>query len=408
MKHRTVLSMEQALSLPYATLRFAQLGWRVIRIESTPGGGLPGDPNRYIGARVADDDRRSYFVAPNVGKESIALNLKNPAGQGLLRRLIRELDVDIFCCNTVPRRYEQLGIDYETLRSVKPDLIWAGISAMGPAYPDAPGYDPVIQAMAGYMELTGDPAGPPTLSGVPLVDLKAGDEVYANVMLALAERAETGRGMRIDVSMLQAAASWLITTLPLLDFDCRPDEITRSGNAHRKFIPTNVYPTADGFIYIAIGSDVQWKRLCEIVLFAGVANAVRSTNEGRHQERNAIQRDMTAATRRYGTAELSEKLRQATIPHAPIHDIPQVRSMEAIRNKLTTTHTPDDRLVRMQPMAVDVAGAPGEYRFAPKYGQDTRAVLHGAGCSDEEITRLACEGVIAVAEQPIDESQSIS
>lgn len=408
MKHRTILSMEQALSLPYATLRFVQLGWRVIRIESTPGGGLPGDPNRYIGARVVDDDRRSYFVAPNVGKESIALNLKNPAGQALLRRLITELDVDIFCCNTVPRRYKQLGIDYETLRSVKPGLIWAGISAMGTAYPDAPGYDPVIQAMAGYMELTGDPSGPPTLSGVPLVDLKAGDEVYANVMLALAERAETGRGMRIDVSMLQAAASWLITTLPLLDFDCRPDEITRSGNAHRKFIPTNVYPTADGFIYIAIGSDVQWKRLCEIAPFAGVANAVRSTNEGRHQERNAIQRDMTAATRRCGTAELSEKLRQATIPHAPIHDIPQVRSMEAIRNKLTTTRTPDDRLVRMQPMAVDVAGAPGEYRFAPKYGQDTRAVLHDAGCSDKEIARLECEGVIAAAEQPIDESQSIS
>ncbi|HJW55588.1 MAG TPA: CoA transferase [Burkholderiaceae bacterium] len=398
MKRRTILSMEQALSLPYATLRFAQLGWRVIRIESTPGGGLPGDPNRYIGAKVVDDDRRTYFVAPNVGKESIALNLKDPAGQALLRRLIKELDVDIFCCNTVPRRYEQLGIDYETLRAVKPDLIWAGISAMGPAYPDAPGYDPVIQAMAGYMELTGDPDGPPTLSGVPLVDLKAGDEVYANVMLALAERAETGQGMRIDVSMLQAAASWLITTLPLLDFDCRPDEITRSGNAHRKFIPTNVYPTADGFIYIAIGSDVQWKRLCEIPQFNDVANAVRATNEGRHQERNAIQRDMTVATRRCGTGELSEKLRQATIPHAPIHDIPQVRAMEAIAAKLTTTRTPDGRLVRMQPMAVDVAGAPGEYGFAPKYGQDTRAILRDAGCSGEEIATLERDGVIAATE----------
>jgi itaconate CoA-transferase len=395
-KRRTVLSMEQALSLPYATLRFAQLGWRVIRIESTPGeGGLPGDPNRYIGARVVDDDRRTYFVAPNVGKESIALNLKEPAGRAMLRRLITELDVDVFCCNTVPRRYEQLGIDYETLSSVKPDLIWAGISAMGPAYPDAPGYDPVIQAMAGYMELTGDPDGPPTLSGVPLVDLKAGDEVYANVMLALAERAETGRGMRIDVSMLQAAASWLITTLPLLDFDCRPDEITRSGNAHRKFIPTNVYPTADGFVYIAIGSDVQWKRLCEIAQFADVGNAVRATNEGRHAQRDSIQRDMTAATRRCGTAELSEKLRLATIPHAPIHDIPQVRAMPAIRDKLTVTRTPDDRLVHMQPMAVDVAGAPAEFRFAPKYGQDTRAVLRAAGCSDAEIAGLERNGVIA-------------
>ena len=137
MKRRTVLSMEQALSLPYATLRFAQLGWRVIRIEATPSGeGLPGDPNRYIGSRLtgdSDDDRRSYFVAPNVGKEAIALNLKDPRGQAVLARLIRELDVDVFCCNTVPSRYRGLGIDPATLRAVKPDLIWAGISAMGPA-----------------------------------------------------------------------------------------------------------------------------------------------------------------------------------------------------------------------------------------------------------------------------------
>ncbi|MEZ5618781.1 MAG: CoA transferase [Rhodocyclaceae bacterium] len=121
MKRRTVLSMEQALSLPYATLRFAQLGWRVIRIESTPAGsGLPGDPNRYIGGKVVDDDRRTYFIAPNVGKEAIALNLKDPQGQALLRRLLVELDVDVFCCNTVPRRYRQLGIDYETLSAAKP------------------------------------------------------------------------------------------------------------------------------------------------------------------------------------------------------------------------------------------------------------------------------------------------
>ncbi len=399
MRRRTILSMEQALSLPYATLRFAQLGWRVIRIESTPGGGgLPGDPNRYIGAKVVDDDRRSYFIAPNVGKESIALNLKDPRGQRVLRQLIQELDVDVFCCNTVPRRYRQLGIDYDTLRGARPDLIWASISAMGPAYPDAPGYDPVIQAMAGYMELTGDPSGPPMLSGVPLVDLKAGDEVYANVMLALAERAESGRGTRIDVSMLQAASAWLLTVLPLLDFDCRPEEITRSGNAHRKFIPTNVYPTADGFIYIAIGSDAQWRRLCELAPFSAIASAARSTNEGRHREREAIHREVAAATRRRSSAELTEALRGATIPHAPIHDIPAVRELEAVRAKLTTTRTPDGRLVRMQPMAVDVEGAPGAHRFAPKYGQDTLAVLREAGFAEAECATLLEEGVVAALE----------
>ena len=178
MKRRTVLSLEQALAMPYATLRFAQLGWRVIRIEATPAGsGLPGDPNRHIGALVADEDRRSYFIGPNVGKEAIALNLKEAAGHEVLHEMIRALDVDIFCCNTLPGRYEMLGIDYLTLKSIKPDIIWAGISAMGPEYPNVPGYDPAIQAMAGYMELTGHEDGIPTLSGIPLIDLKAGDEV---------------------------------------------------------------------------------------------------------------------------------------------------------------------------------------------------------------------------------------
>jgi len=395
-KRRTIVSLEQALSLPYATLRFAQLGWRVIRIESTPSGaGLPGDPNRYVGAKVADNDRHSYFIAPNVGKEAIALDLKQPQGQALLLRMIKELDVDVFCCNTLPRRYRQLGIDYETLREAKPDIIWAGISAMGPEYPDAPGYDPVIQAMAGFMELTGDAGGPPTLAGVPLIDLKAGDEVYAGVMLALAERAETGRGSRIDVSMLQAAASWLITTLPLLDFDCQPAEITRCGNEHRKFVPTNVYPTRDGFIFMAIGSDAQWKRLIEIPKFAPLANSVRVTNNGRGSEREAIHRDMAAVTRKFVTAQIAEDFAKATIPHAPIHDIPAVRAMAAVRSKLTTTRMPGGKTVRMQPMAVDLPRASTELRFPPKYGQDTLAVLRETGCSEADCAALKQQGIIA-------------
>ena len=396
MRRRTVLSMEQALSLPYATLRFAQLGWRVIRIESTPSGeGLPGDPNRYIGGRVVDDDRRSYFIAPNVGKEAIAINLKDPQGQELLRKLIVDLDVDVFCCNTVPKRYKQLGIDYESLAAVKPDLIWAGISAMGPEYPDAPGYDPVIQAMAGYMELTGPADGPPTLSGVPLIDLKAGDEVYAGVMMALLERAETGKGSRIDVSMLQAAASWLITTLPLLDFNCDPSEITRCGNEHRKFIPTNVYPTSDGFIYMAIGSDVQWRRLTEIPYFVPVANAVRATNEGRVRERESIHRDMAAVTRQHSTAEIAADFRKATIPHAPIHDIPAVREMPAVSSRLTTTCSPAGKTIRMQPMAVDIPGVATRLSFPAKYGEHTMKVLLEAGLTAADCAHMKEQGIIA-------------
>ena len=396
MTPRTVLSMEQALSLPHATLRFAQLGWRVIRIESTPtGAGLPGDPNRYIGSRVADDDRRSYFVAPNVGKEGIALNLKDPAGRQVLQRLIRELDVDVFCCNTVPSRYQALGIDYQTLSTVKPDLIWAGISAMGPQYPDAPGYDPVMQAMVGYMEVTGDPNGPPMLTGIPVIDLKAGDEVYANVMAALLERHESGRGTQINVSMLQAAASWLVTVLPLIDFGCQPGEITRAGNEHRKFIPTNVYPASDGYVFLAIGSDAQWRRLTAIPKFAPVANEVRATNEGRHQQREAIHRDMAAVTGAYTTDEILADLRAATIPATRILDIRQVQDLPQLRDKLTRTIMPDGRVVRMQPMAVDVEGARADLPFPSKYGADTGRVLGEAGYSTDEVEQLRGAGVIA-------------
>jgi itaconate CoA-transferase len=394
-KRRTILSLEQALALPSATLRFAQLGWRVIRIEATKAdGGLPGDPNRYIGRRVADDDRRSYFIAPNVGKEAIALNLKHPRGQEVLRRLITALDVDVFCCNTLPSRYKVLGIDYATLSGIKSDLIWAGISAMGPDYPDVPGYDPVVQAMCGYMEVTGDPAGSPTQMGLPVIDLKAGDEVYANVMLALLERSETGRGKAIHVSMLQAAASWLITVLPLIDFDCEPNEITRAGNEHRKFIPTNVYPAKDGFVYMAIGSDVQWRRLTAVPKFASVANGVRATNEGRHRERQSIHRDMAAVTSCHTVEDLLNDLRSATIPATRIFDIRQVRDLPQLRKRLTRTVMPDGKVVHMQPMAVDVEGAASNLPFPPSYGAHTKPVLAQAGYAQAEIEALTAQGVV--------------
>lgn len=396
MNPRTILSMEQALSLPSATLRFAQLGWRVIRIEAAKTDkGLPGDPNRYIGSRMLDDDRRSYFIAPNVGKEAIALNLKHPRGQEILRRLITALDVDVFCCNTVPSRYKSLGIDYDTLAAVKPDLIWVGISAMGPDYPDVAGYDPVIQAMCGYMEVTGDPKGSPTQMGLPVIDLKAGDEVYANVMLALLERSETGRGKEIHVSMLQAAASWLITVLPLIDFDCEPSEITRAGNEHRKFIPTNVYPAKDGFVYLAIGSDVQWRRLTAVPKFASIASELRVTNEGRHKDRDAIHRDIGAVTIRHGVDEILADLRAATIPSTRIFDIHQVSELPQLKAKLTRTAMPNGKTIRMQPMAVDIEDAAVEMRFPPKYGADTNRVLAQVGYAQADIAALAANGIVA-------------
>jgi len=395
MRARTVLSLEQALSLPYATLRFAQLGWRVIRIEATPaGGGLPGDPNRYIGNRAGGDGRRSYFIAPNVGKEAIALDLKTAEGRDILKRLVSALDVDIFCCNTLPARYRKLGIDYETLKGANPRLIWAGISAMGPDYPDVPGYDPALQAMAGFMDLTGDADGAPMLSGIPLIDLKAGDELFAAVMMALAERAESGAGQAIDISMLQAAASWLITAWPLIELDGAAAEIGRSGNAHRKFIPTNAYPTADGFIYIAIGNDRQWQRLTGIPGLETLARPEWQTNEGRMAGRKTLYRDIAAITSGLGRADLAVRLQAAGIPHATINSVREVAGLGALKDKRATTTAPDGRIIHMQPPATDRMAPVTDLPFAPGYGADSFAVLGEAGYDADTLRRLRDRGII--------------
>ncbi len=395
----TILSLEQALSLSYATSRFVHLGWRVIRIEATPvGDRLPGDPNRYVGKAGERPDQHTYFIGPNVGKETISLNLKEERGQEVLKRLIAELPADVFASNTLPKRYKQLGIDYETLSAANPRLIWAGLSAMGPDYPDAPGYDPAIQAMTGYMELTGDPNSPPMLCGVPFVDLKAGDEVFANVCLALAERAQTGKGGRIDVSMAQAAASWLVTTIPLLDLGYNPDEVRRSGNEHREFVPVNVYPTTDGYIYVAIGNDVQWSRLISIEPFLELGFPARDTNEGRRRAREAIHKEIGAITGHFKTADLVRLLGAKGLVAAPIHTIPQVVDYPPIRDALLETRTPSGKRVRLPPPSVErqhLVSSDRRLAYAPAYGQDTDNVLREAGFSDKEIADLRGSEIVA-------------
>jgi itaconate CoA-transferase len=400
MKRRVVLSAEQALSMSYATLRMVHLGWRVIRVEPTPIAGRKsrGDPNRSIGRPVAGETRHSYYVAPNVGKEAIALDLKREEGREILRRLVRELDVEIFCTNTMPARHRELGIDDRSLRAVREDLIWCCISAMGLKYPDVPGYDPVTQALCGYMDLTGHPDGPPLQCGPPLIDLKAGDEAFTQVVLALMEKAETGKGKAIDVSMAQAAVSWLHTFLPMLDMGSPPNELRRAGNEHRQFIPVNAYPTRDGYVYVAIGSDAQWSRFVKDAAFRSLDEPRFQTNEGRRKDKVELHALIGAITQRLASAEIAAALEAAAIPHAPITPVERVMELPFVKEALLRTRTPDGRPVRLPPPAAPtrhLAECRGELPFAPDYGEETDAVLAEAGLPAAEIARLRREGVVA-------------
>jgi crotonobetainyl-CoA:carnitine CoA-transferase CaiB-like acyl-CoA transferase len=400
LKPQTIISVEQALTLTYATLRFVQLGWRVIKLEPTPipGRKSKGDPNRYIGRPVAGEDRHSYFVAPNVGKEAIAIDLKRQEGQALLKRLLEKLDVDVFCTNTMPSRHKKLGIDHDTLCQKREDLIWCCISAMGLAYPDVPGYDPVMQALCGYMDLTGHPDGPPLQCGPPIIDLKAGDEAFAQILLALMQRNETGKGKIIDISMAQAALSWLHTFVPMLDMGSPPSELKRSGNEHRQFIPVNAYRTQDGYIYLAIGSDAQWHRIVKDPLFSVLDQDRFATNEGRRENKTELHQAIEEITAKHPSARVSEILTSAAIPHSPITPIEEVPNLPIFKTSYLRTTTPDGNLVRLPPPAVPtehLEKIQNTLTFAPAYGEHTDAILQETGLSLDEIIDLREQGIVA-------------
>lgn len=406
MMRRTILSLEQALTLPYATQRFVQLGWRVIRLESASGKGSTrgGDPNRYIGEDTGIDDLHSYYIAPNIGKEAITLDLKKKEGQELLIKIIKKLKVDIFFCNTLPKRYKELGIDYETLSKANPKLIWCGISAFGPDFPDSAGYDPALQAFCGYMFLTGEPDRDPMLCGIPIIDLKAGDEAFTQVLLALMEQMNDERdrkkngGKEIHISMVQCAVSWLITVLPQLQFVTDESQLfTRSGNEHRSFIPCNCYPTKDGYVYLAIGSDQQWEKLTKIDGFNHLDTTVRKTNEGRKREKEEIYRDIQIGLKQYRTNEFIDISVKNNLSVAPVHTTKEIAALDFVQKNMIKTQLPTGKEVELFPPACSTDFLSNQNNFlkcAPRLGEHNESILLEAGFGQDEIKTFTEEGII--------------
>ncbi|MFW6055413.1 MAG: CoA transferase, partial [Thermodesulfobacteriota bacterium] len=203
-KNITVLALEQALVIPYLTYRLAQDGIRVIRLERPDFG----DPNRMIGADVLGEPRmNTYYLCVNAGKKALTLDLAKPEAREIFRGLVRKLPADIFVTNQLPKNYEKLGIAYELLQEIKPDIIWLGVTGFGPQS-NEPAYDPILQARSGLMEMTGEPDGDPQVLGVPLPDMGSSEHAYGLLMKALFKREATGQGSRIDLAMFESSLSW--------------------------------------------------------------------------------------------------------------------------------------------------------------------------------------------------------
>jgi crotonobetainyl-CoA:carnitine CoA-transferase CaiB-like acyl-CoA transferase len=387
--HLIVLSIEQATTVPYLTLHLAQDGMRVIRLEHPP----RGDPNRWVGVNVlGEEGMNAYFLPNNLGKEAITLNLACEEGKGILYQLIEKLPVDIFATNQRPKDYSKLGIDYETLHAVKPDLIWVGVTGFGPESNEA-AYDPILQARAGFMDLTGEPDGPPMVFGLPMVDLGAGEHAYGQVMRALYLRERSGQGSRIDISMYQSAVSWMVT--PVMLTRSFGQTVGRRGNMHQFFAPVAVYPTRDGFIYFAVGNDKQWEAIVSTPEFACLAREDYRRNTGRIAAVKALNREIERITLHKTTQEWVEFFNALGVPASCVRSSREVIEDEQRRRKLITAHDEWTGTTIHLPVPVVMTEYLGEsnysMRFPPRLGQDNERIIGALGY---DVAGLKARGVI--------------
>jgi len=382
-KNLTVLSLEQATVLPYLTYRLGQDGMHVVRIEHP----VYGDPNRLVGWNLLGEERmNTYYLCINSGKKAITLNLGDPEGQEIFRSLIHKLDVDIFSTNTLPRNYSKLGIDYETLRALKEDIIWLGVTGFGPDS-NEPAYDPILQARSGLMDLTGEKDGEPFVIGIPLPDMGTSEHAYGVVMKALYKRAMTGEGSCINMSMFESSCSWL--TIPIT-FTSLGRTITRRGNTHEFFAPLSVYQTSNGFIYMAVGSDRQWKAMVSQEIFKSLDKPDYETNEGRIGDVANLNREIDEITQDYTAEELIGLFNAITVPASKINTIPDVLMDPLVQRRLLSAEDPKTGTkITMPPpphMTPFLEHANRQLTFPPRFGEHNHEIYSKVlGLSDEEL-----------------------
>ena len=344
----------------------------MIKIER-PG---EGDFARRYDARVRG--LSSHFVWANRGKESVALDLKAaPAREALGRLLAR---ADVFVQNLGPGAAARLGLDHATLAGVHPRLVVCDVSGYGDGgpYRDRKAYDLLVQAEAGLLSVTGTPEAP-CKAGIAIADIAAGMYALCGILAALHERARTGRGRRVEVTMLDALAEWM--GFPLyFAYDCAPPP-PRTGAAHATIWPYGPYATADGeMLLFAVQQDAEWRRFCEAVLEdAALASDPRGTTApGRDRHRDALDAIVRPRLARLSTAELERRLDAAGLAFARVNDVAGLRAHPqlAARGRWFEVGSEAGPLAAL---AAPLPAEPDRGARVPALGEHTRAVLAELG-----------------------------
>ena len=398
-----VLDLSRVLAGPWASQLLADLGAEVIKVEHPRGG----DDTRGWGPPYAqtpdggDSDVAAYFLCANRNKKSVAVDISTAEGQRILRELACRSDVVIE--NFKVGGLAKYGLDFTSLAAINPKLVYCSITGFGQTGPYAPraGYDFLIQGLGGLMGITGQPdeapGGGPMKVGVALTDVMTGLYASNAILAALAWRHQTGRGQYIDLALLDVLVACLANRAltQLVGFS----GTARLGNAHPSIVPYEDFPTADGYMILAIGNDGQFERFCTASDVPELAADPKySTNAARVTNRVDLIARLRAITVGRSTRDWIAALEKVAVPCGPINELrevfddPQVRAREMARSlpHATLGSVPSvSNPIRMSETPV------AYYRAPPALGADTCSVLTGLGIvADVDLPGLQAEGIV--------------
>jgi len=386
-----VLAVEQYGAGPHGTMFLADQGAEVIKIENPAEGG---DMSRHVGPHFFAPGDSQFFHSFNRNKQSLTLDLNCDEGRAIFRRLAAKSDA--VACNLRGDVHAKLGLTYDALKDVNPAIVCAHLSAYGRTGPRAgwPGFDYLMQAETGYLSLTGEPDGPPARAGLSIIDMMTGLAMSFGLLAALLKARETGLGRDIDVSLFDLAlhnlsylATWYLAAGDVVKRQPR--------SAHPSMVPSQLYQTRDGWIFIMANKEKFWRLLCELLdrpewisdpRFAGPAERLANRGELTVLLDDIFRTQTTAAW----LAHLGGQ-----VPAAPIHDVGQALDnpfVAAIEGLQSYTHSGGD--FRMVANPVRTEGVSPPRQAAPALGAHTDRILHGLGLSDAEIAALRARRII--------------
>ncbi|WP_066067742.1 CaiB/BaiF CoA-transferase family protein [Frankia sp. EI5c] len=384
----TVVSLEHAVALPFATRHLAELGARVIKVERPGRGDFARDYDRAVRGGMS-----AHFSWLNRSKESLTLDLKVPRARALLDRLIE--GADVVAQNLGPGAAARLGLDAATLVERHPALVAVNLSGYGPTgpYRTRKAYDMLVQAESGLIAVTGSPDRP-AKAGFAAGDVAAGSYVAQAVLAALLRRARSGEGAALEITMLDALTEWM--GYPLQTVEHTGQEMARSGISHQSIAPYDAYRTADGDeVLIGVQNDGEWRRLAEGPLGRPdlVTDPEFATNQARVRNRDRTDAVVAAAVVGLGTAELEAGLDAAGIAYARVNAVAEVLTHPqlAARGRWVEVGSPVGPVRQSRPV-VEFPGEQARLGPVPALGEHTESILRELGTSAAEIADLRVAG----------------